>query len=62
MGLLSLVFVVIFLPALLIGYVVFKKRRKVEKNPWFWSIFSFVITAGLIYGALWLYFLLTWER
>lgn len=62
MGLESLIIIIILLPAILVGYAVFKRRRKAEKNPWFWSIFSFVITAALTYGALFLYFLLTWER
>jgi len=62
MGLLGLIIIVIFLPALLVGYSIFRKRRKAEKNPWFWSIFSVVLTAALVFGALYLYLSMTWER
>jgi uncharacterized protein with PQ loop repeat len=58
----GLIIVIIFLPALLVGYRVYKKRTLAEKNPWFWSIFSFALTAALVYGALYLYFSMAWER
>lgn len=62
MGLLLLFIIITFLPATLLALRIFTKRKQAGKNPWFWSIFSFVITAALMYGAFFIYFMLTFER
>jgi hypothetical protein len=51
MGGLILVLVVFLGISYLIASKVYNKQTKAGKNPWVWSIFSFIITAVILVSA-----------